>query len=1349
MTRDEQVANVIIRINGKEAQDKIAQLEESAESLRKKLMEVGTASDEGKKAKRELDKVNAQLETLRTNAANVNAAMKRLDQQSPKELKKTIALINKELSSGRVQRGSEEWEEYTQALRIAKEELKKVNKELNAEPKGFFNTIKNWQTAIVGAIGGAFALFHKFKSSIEEAVDDHASMQQEEANVRKYTGMTEAQVNQLNNAFKEMDTRTSREQLNKLAQDAGRLGKQSVEDVLGFVRAADKINVALDDLGDGATLTLSKLTAIFGTEKELGTEKALLSMGSVINELSQNCSASAPYIAEFTSRMGGVAAQSGLTAQQVMAFAAVLDTANINVEASSTALQQFLVRLYKDPAKYAKAAGMDVKKFSEQVKTDVNGAVLELLGRLKEVGGMDVLSPMFADMGENGSNAIKALSALAGKIDEVKAQQEVANQAFEEAISIDNEFAVQNGTVQASLEKAKKKLHETSIELGKSFEPMLKTSINATRLFMQATLALVKYLGEHKMMLISLVSTIAIYTAAVKLSNTHLKWNSVYTAICAKKTQALAVIHQLGSVRAALFTGSLKNVNKELKVLKGMLGGTPWKAAIILIGMLAVSISAFASSTNKAAISQKKLNEIRNKAQDDAQNEISTINRLVEAARDESRSLEDRKKAVNTLNTIIPNYNGQLDETTGKYKENKEALDQYISSLVKSYEIQGAKDQLEEIGKQRSELTRKLREAQREEEQIRSEITASQSTRPATSGGASMPGVALGAMGRSADLTVVQSKIKNINRELEVTKQLEEDIEAIYGEDIFKEITSEPKGGEDDGGGGGGNDDKDADKARKKRIQAALKAVEDINTQEQAKNAIAYSEGEIDYAKYCEVKKELEEKLLDDKIKALEKINETDSSEYGNLLIKKAEKKAKADEDAAKQEKKAREQNRARSLQEAEAQYEQEKDCALDMYLDQNSAIYQNEKAYKQLLFDMEVAYLKKRMALYEEDSKERLDLERKLNAAIKKDQTDKQQEAINKRKQFDQDYNTDKLSQYSESLSKIDQLEEEGIITSAEATHAKLKELSSFLAAEGQEFSAAIVTLSDTIFSYLQDLGANATDIISSGLGVLSAGLSAYSSLVSASRDLEIAKIEKRYDTEIEKAGSNSKKVQKLEKQKEAEVAKVKSKYNKKAMKIEVAQALASTAMAAINSYASASKVSWILGPIAAAMAVAAGMAQVAAIRQQHQAEEAGYYSGGFTGGNDYRKEVGVVHGGEFVANHQAVANPQLLPVLRLIDYAQRNNTVGSLTAADVSVALAQGRGVSARAEAATQSSSAEVSTGLALSASALQAAGSAIDRLSQRLEYPIEAEVVLDGEQGLHRKYTRYQRSLNNPKR
>ena len=82
--------------------------------------------------------------------------------------------------------------------------------------------------------------------------------------------MTAEEVEKLNEQFKKIDTRTSREDLNKLAQEAGRLGLQSEQDVLGFVKAANQINVALDDLGEGATLTLSKLTDIFGDKQRLG-----------------------------------------------------------------------------------------------------------------------------------------------------------------------------------------------------------------------------------------------------------------------------------------------------------------------------------------------------------------------------------------------------------------------------------------------------------------------------------------------------------------------------------------------------------------------------------------------------------------------------------------------------------------------------------------------------------------------------------------------------------------------------------------------------------------------------------------------------------------------------------------------------------------------------------------------------------------------------------------------------------------------------------------------------------------------------------------------------------------------
>ena len=169
----------------------------------------------------------------------------------------------------------------------------------------------------------------------------------------------------------------------------------------------------------------------------------------------------------------------------------------------------------------------------------------------------------------------------------------------------------------------------------------------------------------------------------------------------------------------------------------------------------------------------------------------------------------------------------------------------------------------------------------------------------------------------------------------------------------------------------------------------------------------------------------------------------------------------------------------------------------------------------------------------------------------------------------------------------------------------------------------------------------------------------------------------------------------------------------------MEIAQAYASTAMAAINAYASAAKEHWLLGAIAAAMATAAGMLQIATIKKQHAAEEAGYYEGGFTGGNRYKREAGVVHEGEFVANHNAVNNPDLLPVLRLIDAAQRNNTVGSLTAADVTRQLGGGSVVAPVVNVSTDNG--EIS-------STLSNVGESVDLLRKALDNGIAAYMVWD---------------------
>ena len=290
---------------------------------------------------------------------------------------------------------------------------------------------------------------------------------------------------------------------------------------------------------------------------------------------------------------------------------------------------------------------------------------------------------------------------------------------------------------------------------------------------------------------------------------------------------------------------------------------------------------------------------------------------------------------------------------------------------------------------------------------------------------------------------------------------------------------------------------------------------------------------------------------------------------------------------------------------------------------------------------------------------------------------------------------------------------------------------------------------LGDNLADILENIG----DAAAATFAVMNAGLTSYSNYAKACSDLELANLKKKYEEDIAAKNLTEKQKENIEKNYRENEKKLKDKANKRAQKIEIAQAVASTALGAIRAYTSALEAGFPLGltlaPIAAAAALAAGAMQIATIRKQHQAEQAGYYEGGFTSRDpNNRREAGVVHANEFVANHKAVSNPQLLPVLRLIDQAQRNNTVGSLTSEDVSRAIGQGA-ILGDMTVAQQRTAEQHDTSMVMVAASMERQTDAINELNARLADGIESFMVMDGERGFDRSWERYQRMKNNPKR
>lgn len=1369
-------ARIVLTLNGKQAQSMMKQLQGDAETLRKKIDAASKIGDKAlmQKFQKELTATNNMMRKLSDNTRGADAVLRKLDTATPNELRRALSQLNRELRT--MERGSAAWDAHVDKIRQVKAEIREINDEINGHESAVDKT-KGFFDGIGGKVLGAGAAITGLTALTRAAVDAYAGMEQEEANVRKFTGMTAEQVASLNDEFKKMDTRTPREQLNMLAQEAGRLGKQTEEDVLGYVRAADKINVALDDLGEGATLTLSKLTGIFGDEKRLGTEKALLSVGSVINELSQNCSASAPYIAEFASRVGGVGSQAGMTAQQIMAYAAVFDAANQKVEASSTALSQVIVRIFQDPANYAMAAGLDVKKFSDLVKTDINAALLELLDALSKVGGMDVLSPMFADMGEKGSRAVSALATLAGHIDEVRAQQQVANQAFAEATSIDAEYEVQNNNVAASLDKARNRLHEVVVELGERLGPAITLGVRAVTATADGLRALIGFLTKFKGEILICTGAISAYQAAIHAS-------TIATVASTAATKAWGVATALGNKILPVFrlgiaavTNSVQYFTNGLQVNYAM--QQRWRAAMagmsfanwtgLVLGLVA-SIALLAKRMHDAAEEARVVERIQAAARKKTAESRTEIDLLVKAMNNEHLAMEERAEAAEKLNRIIPDYNAQLDQTTGKYRASTKALNDYIAALTRQYEIAGAEEKLAEIGKEKAEIVTELRKSERARD-------AAKKNRDA--GGGYTFTTSFGAVGNTAfdSASAMEDAVEAWEKKLRAVERKEQAILDAYGTDLQRAAIAKSKTEPDDDDGD--DDDSytplgDDDKKNKDKF----KAEKEWRAEQQALADLAYRTTEITKEEHARRMAAIDEDYY---TRILDRDDLT-SKERAEALAKMYEAFNKEIQTGTA-ELLAEENDRyAREQAQAQASYR----AVLEDQSKSQADITAARERYDLQLEEIQLGHLLRMKNMTVEGTEERQKAEKALADAEVKALENKHKrieakiaESIRKRREAEKGdkkmktYNAgvdspmadsqEIYKEYADAVAALDAKLRNHAITT-EQYNAALEKLNKNLASGVWNAVAdkiggiggSVMKLGGTfvdVFSRIRETGKITFEdmgvLASAAADTMAQAFATVSQFISMQADIDVAHTEAAYDRKIAAAEGNSYKEKKLEKEKQAEVAKIKNDANRKMYAMQVAQAIAQTAANALMAYGSLVGIP-VVGPalaaVAAAMAIASGMIQVAAIKKQQQASEAqGYSEGGFTRPGRRDEPAGVVHAGEWVASQKLVNNPKTRPLLDALDYAQRTNTIGALTAADVSRSVMAPMVIAAQSSAPMQPNVVvnvppqEPQTDMA----------EALARLNERLDEPFVTVNTVTGDAGSQKAQDDYNRLMKNKTR
>lgn len=1368
---------------------------------------------------KEIDSTNVDIKETKRQMQLVNNTMSNLKTSSIRDLEYSIKAINQQMQG--MQRGTEQFKQMELKAKQLKAELQAVRAEGVAQ-ESWIKRSADWFNRMQGLALGAVAAISGITFTVKKCVEEYAKMDDEMTNVRKYTGQAAEEVERMNEDFKKMDTRTPRQKLNQLAEDAGRLGITSTAAVEEFVDGADKINVALgDDLGDKAVSQIGKLAQMFGEDKTKGLRGAMLATGSAVNELAQNSSASAGYLVDFTARVAGVGKQAGFTQAQIMGLASVLDQNMQQDETAATAVQNLLAKMFQDSTKFAQIAGLNVKEFAKTLKEDANGALLQFLAAMRAKGGFADLAPMFEEMKMDGSRATGVLTVLADKLDDIKTAQNLANEAYSEGTSVLNEFETQNESVQAQLDKASKKFLDLSIELGQKLYPAARYCISAASLGVRALSTLVDFVKDYWRILIVLTAAIVTYTAVSKAKliadKAQMAWLNImilrekaHLVLVGLKTSALKT---MAIVQMAL-TREIKLATAAQMLWNKVLLANPITAVIAVVAGLTAAIVTLSKETSTAEQAQRDYNDAVTDANKQTAEEEASIMRLVSAIQSNTTAESDRKAALEELNgKLMREHLGNITEEAVRTGQATRQIQSYIDMMKKKIVIDGLQKKLAESIAKEAEAEDLLGEGDNDNRGYWKRFW--DRLNPF-------------AGGKTQKLNFVAEHKDLLLQDIEREKQYQQKLMAKINELESQHFEiNDPEPWRNNGYNGKGNDGtiikqqrttgthQASDKERKARAKAEKTAAAEARKREaeakrkqkqaadsikaetnelMANNAKAYAEGKKTYQQFLDDRQNIQ-------IKGFAKLKQlygAESNEYKQLLDNQVNIVKQHDAAIQKMNEQSIERERLQKEASIKAQYN-----------DASSAIYQNDTALNEALYKNDVEAMKKRLELYKnrEGSEEWLDLKAEMEQAELDHQLQMQESYQNQLKELRQQFGKQDLqAQETMYTNGLDNLYKQGLIKEEEYQQMKLEITKQFAAqraqidaddhgagsaqlkindkssemvnsaraAAGESQSTGNTTLGGYFSSQIQNyqntmeklkelygndkqnhaaymqakaqVTANFLDNMvqqtSAAYNGINNILSSASAYAQACSDLEQAKISKNYEKQIAAAGNNSKKKKKLEEKRDKELAAAKSKANKKSMKIEIAQAIASTAMAAINAYSSAASIpvtGWVMAPIAAGMATAAGMLQIATIKKQHQAEAAGYYEGGYTGGNRYRKEAGVVHEGEFVANHNAVNNSSIRPALDLIDRAQRSNTVGSLTADDITRSLGQGGSAVVAPVVNVNNDNTEVRQ-------SLDGVNAAVSRLTQTLDDGIEVEVPISGRRGLHRRLQDYQRILNN---
>lgn len=840
---------------------------------------------------------------------------------------------------------------------------------------------------------------------------------------------------------------------------------------------------------------------------------------------------------------------------------------------------------------------------------------------------------------------------------------------------VDTQLAAAGETYISAADRAAQKtveLQNAQKALGDEILPLKEQWDDAYADMQLNTISLISWCVKHQGVVKTLGILLTAFTVVAIATSNAIKTNIIVTKGAAAAQQAWNVICATG-------TGLLKLLQAGFYLLTGRvtLAKNAWTAmnatmkasvfGLIAAGvvLLAMKLWEMKKAADAATQAQKSLNAIKAEAQKQVVEEKLKLENLIKVANDEKLSMDERRKAVEALNKIVPHYNATIDQTTKKFKASDKALKDYINSLVRLYEVQGAKKQIQELAEKRAGLTIKLDKAKSRLADANNARGFQYTTSWGTTGNTQVDAVSR-----------FKSEVESLTGGID---QLDKQIKTIsdaFGKDIMhqtvKDATDPEVPDSNIGGKGGGktgsghttvtstapNPDDIASKRFSENRQADIDAANQDYQQDVNNWNMALAQKQTTQEKY-----DLAMQALKTQHTANILAIETSYSEQSQTIdIKDGEKKKSLQEKQQDNQRKAEqahfdqqvaaEQAYQDALAKVMEQGETQQELTLEQQRDQKLEIL---KGYYQAALDL-AKQNGEDTALLEKAYKD-------AQAQIDSDYTTKHAaqlaEQADKEKQARQALGFDRQSEYDQQLTQLQQALDNQYITQ-------------------EEYEKKVQQMKKESFMKQAQYY---TELFSNAVGAL--------------QNAEMANVDAKYDAEIKAAEGNTALQEKLEKKKANEKLKIQKKYADVNFAMQAAQIISNTATSIMKAY---SEMGPIAGSVAAALMGVTGAAQLAVANAERQKVKrmtlngsasgtssagsriaSGRESGGridvereqdgkhfnaeySPGKRGYIDKPTVIVGEgprgrskEWVASNAALENPTIAPLIHLMDAAQR----------------------------------------------------------------------------------------------